>query len=397
MSHHESYIRGFRKLRRLVDALDPRLLSMVTEPRIKESRCDSDSDDPDLSTFLKNTRTRSLDKLAPNERDLLVRMVQVRKVLRVMEFDSVIAGDSESRILNICNNLFFPSQDVWYQDGTNGYGIIRRNYSEIAKTRARNRMLPNACRIEIYSSKRLATSSPSDRYYMLLHCWEELRIHKTRISILDVDRFSKTEQAELRGLDFHLVTAGDNSGRVWPIDGFMDLRSEHGDTDRKTLSDCKAKLDDLGHPSKSECLATVGDLAALCQQWGDIELTDALNIWERNFQTHRGRAIDQILAEDVPARVGPLDDAMPELIINEDRQTIEVEGRTIHWGGIKTWKPFVALWKARPEPVDLRRFTSGSPYDSANEVKRALRKHGLDWLANRIRPQYGVGYYIVSE
>lgn len=58
------------------------------------------------------------------------------------------------------------------------------------------------------------------------------------------------------------------------------------------------------------------------------------------------------------------------------------------------WEIFQALWKNRPNPIDIRGFTQSEPRYVINDLRNLLREQGAKNLAERIKNQSGVGYYL---
>lgn len=105
---------------------------------------------------------------------------------------------------------------------------------------------------------------------------------------------------------------------------------------------------------------------------------------------------------DVTPEAG--DDATPaatqsarrhEPTINENAHTVTMpDGQLIRVGGIEAWELFVKLWNARPSPVDVQAITGRDGREAISDLKRVLKQAGGHALANAIRNQRGVGYYL---
>jgi hypothetical protein len=82
-----------------------------------------------------------------------------------------------------------------------------------------------------------------------------------------------------------------------------------------------------------------------------------------------------------------------KVVVDEQSQTIRVDGHAIPFGGARRWEAFLRLWKNRPRPVDLRKLNRGEPRDVASDVRAFLRSNGAAALAERLKSQRGVGHY----
>lgn len=104
-----------------------------------------------------------------------------------------------------------------------------------------------------------------------------------------------------------------------------------------------------------------------------------------------------LLEREIQARYGAGDEVAPPLsvaaqpengiVVDADHQTISVQGRLIRWGGNESWQSFLRLWKARPNTVSIDK-------NAVKEIRDYLRSNGLVELADAIKNQHGVGYYI---
>lgn len=86
--------------------------------------------------------------------------------------------------------------------------------------------------------------------------------------------------------------------------------------------------------------------------------------------------------------------ANPDIQIDQKSQTIRVGNKVLQWGGSVAWECFIALWKARPSPVDLKlRYEHQKASDIVSEVRKFLRDKGLGQLADALKSSKNVGYY----
>lgn len=101
---------------------------------------------------------------------------------------------------------------------------------------------------------------------------------------------------------------------------------------------------------------------------------------------------DPGVSETEPRRQQP--DKVDAVSIDVDAQTVTYRGRPIRFGGIEAWRVFLALWKNRPNAVNLTSLTGRDGSDLVRDIRHILKRDDAVELADAIHNQRGVGHYL---
>ncbi|QOJ03674.1 MAG: hypothetical protein HRU71_09320 [Planctomycetia bacterium] len=96
-----------------------------------------------------------------------------------------------------------------------------------------------------------------------------------------------------------------------------------------------------------------------------------------------------------PASLDGLKTGQPiNIEIDELNQIIRMGSKVCRFGGSELWAVFIRVWKARPVAVNLDEVSGREGRAVAAELKDHFRRNGFDVLADAVKNQRGMGYYI---
>jgi hypothetical protein len=245
-----------------------------------------------INVYLEDACRVAFDDLPKADQRLISHARSLRGLATMMQLDAkTIRPDSAAAMLNISNMARFPVYDAWYREGI--YAEIRDNYSKILREQTGNQ---HSSRIEIYSQSAVRCASQSDRYWSLLHLWEECILNRTKMYLLDIDSVQGTLRNQLADLDIHLLWNPDATSALFRhAEEFEYLANPKGECSLREADEAKAVFHDRAILRLGR-LADLPLLRELCREWQDEALADELACWERLRVRFGVHVMDEILA-----------------------------------------------------------------------------------------------------
>jgi len=290
-------IRGKQKLLNMVEHFSINtLFRVITNRNSYNSKYAVFSIDRDIEEYFFYIRNTNIDDLSKNDSILIEKALNLRSFGFIKKEDARYQKIKDVAIYNLCNyivkdtplysstSLFSP--ELWYKTGS--LDFLRKNHKTVAKERIKNKLPPCSYRIEIFSQNELIKSNPIDKYFLLLHFWEEVCVNNTKLEIINIDGINTKLLDNIK--DAHIILDKKQKGVFFKGDckQFEDPSGNH------KANDVKNYFEELNSIRKQYSRkVSADDFNELCSEWKDGYLHKFIKIW--NATTHYNDPIKQIL------------------------------------------------------------------------------------------------------